>query len=162
MIPQGECATMSSIITFLGSFFYTGFFPFAPATFASLVFCVIYLIPGCDMIASPIVLAVTLAASIPIATQMEIKYGRDSGHIVIDEVVGLQVVFTVASPSVSGVALGFFLFRVFDIIKPFPVRKSQDLPRGYGVVCDDLLAGIYVRLGMIILSSVLPWFGEFN
>jgi phosphatidylglycerophosphatase A len=152
---------MSSIITFLGSFFYTGFFPFAPATFASLVFCAIYLIPGCEVIAHPIAFVATLLASIPIATQMEMRYGKDSGRIVIDEVVGMQVVFIGASPSLSGVILGFFLFRVFDIIKPFPVRRSQDLPRGYGVVCDDVLAGIYVRLAMIILSSAAPRLGGF-
>jgi phosphatidylglycerophosphatase A len=152
---------MRFIITFLGSFFYTGFFPFAPATFASLVFCAIYLIPGCDVIAAPVVLAVTLVVSIPIATRMEKTYGKDSGRIVIDEVVGMQVVFVGAAPSLGGVALGFLLFRVFDIIKPFPVRRSQDLPGGYGVVCDDVLAAIYVRIAMIILSAAAPWLGEF-
>jgi phosphatidylglycerophosphatase A len=152
---------MRSIVTFLGSFFYTGFFPFAPATFASFVFCAIYLIPGCEVMANPVVLAVTLVASIPIATQMEMKYGKDSGRIVLDEVVGMQVVFVGASPTLSGVVLAFFLFRAFDIIKPFPVRRSQDLPRGYGVVCDDVLAGIYVRLAMIILSSSAPRLGGF-
>ncbi len=153
---------MQFLITFLGSFFYTGFFPFAPATFASLVFCVIYLIPGGEVVANPLVFAVTLLASVPIATQMELKYGKDSGHIVIDEVVGMQVVLIGASPSLSGVILGFLLFRVFDIVKPFPVRRSQDLPRGYGVVCDDLLAGLYVRLLLVILSLIAPWIGRFS
>jgi phosphatidylglycerophosphatase A len=152
---------MSSLITFIGSFAYTGFFPFAPATFASLVFCVIYLIPGGDVIASPLVFAITLVASIPIASKMELKYGTDPGCVVLDEVVGMQIVFLGASPSLGGVVLGFMLFRVFDILKPFPVQKSQDLPRGYGIVCDDLLAGLYVRLAMIILSAVTPWFGQF-
>jgi phosphatidylglycerophosphatase A len=152
---------MRFIVTFLGSFFYTGFFPFAPATFASFIFCAIYLLPGCEIVAAPVVFAVTLVVSIPIATQMEKKYGKDSGRIVIDEIVGLQIVFMGATPSLSGVVLGFFLFRFFDIVKPFPVRRSQDLPRGYGVVCDDLLAGIYVRLAMIILSAAAPRLGGF-
>jgi phosphatidylglycerophosphatase A len=121
---------MKFLTTFLGSFCFTGFFPFAPATFASLVFCAIYLIPGGEVIANPLVFGVTLLASIPIATQMELKYGRDAGCIVIDEVVGMQVVFIGAAPSLGGVALGFLLFRIFDIIKPFPVQRSQDLPRG--------------------------------
>ncbi|MFH1754823.1 MAG: phosphatidylglycerophosphatase A [Candidatus Latescibacterota bacterium] len=152
---------MNSLITFFGSFFYTGFFPVAPATFASFVFAALYLIPGGEVIAGPVALVCTLVASIPIATRMELKYGNDSGHIVIDEVVGMQIVLVAASPTVAGVALGFFLFRVFDIIKPFPIRKSQDIPRGYGVVCDDVLAGIYVRVAMIILSSFFPWIGTF-
>jgi len=159
--PRQEGVCVRSIVTFLGSFFYTGFFPFAPATFASFVFCAIYLIPGGEAIAHPLVFAGTLIASIPIATHMEKKYGKDSGHIVIDEVVGMQVIFIGASPSLSGVALGFVLFRIFDIIKPFPVGRSQDLPGGYGVVCDDVLAGIYVRLLLVILSPVLPWAGVF-
>ena len=107
------------------------------------------------------VLAATLIVSVPVSSKMEKKYGEDASYIVLDEIVGMQIVFTASSPSLGGVLLGFFLFRVFDVIKPFPVRRSQDLPRGYGVVCDDFLAGLYVRLLMIILAYFFSGIGEF-
>ena len=113
-------------------------------------------------LASPVVALVTLVASVPVSTQLEKVYGRDAGCIVIDEVVGMQVILIWAHPTLLGVALAFFLFRLFDIIKPFPARRSQKLPRGYGVVCDDLLAGLYTRLALILIGLVWPGIGGFT
>ncbi len=152
---------MNFFLVFFGSFGFTGFFPFAPASFASLIFAVIYLLPGGAVIAHPIVLAATLFLSIPVATRMEKRFGNDASCIVIDEVVGMQVIFTFARPGFVGVLLAFFLFRIFDVVKPFHIRISQNLPGGYGVVCDDLLAGLYVRLAMVILAYFFPVFGRF-
>ena len=152
---------MNFLVKLLGSFCFSGFFPFAPATFASLVFAVIYLLPGGEVIAHPIALVGTLFLSIPISTKMEKIYGKDARCIVIDEVVGMQVVFSGASTGFYGVLLGFFLFRIFDVIKPFPARRSQNLPGGYGIVCDDFLAGLYARLILVIFAYFFPGVGRF-
>ncbi|NIM19664.1 MAG: phosphatidylglycerophosphatase A [Candidatus Latescibacteria bacterium] len=156
-----ESVRVNFLITLFGSFGFSGFFPFAPATFASLVFAAVLLIPGGPVIATPIVFAWTIVASVPIATRMEKRFGRDASCIVIDEVVGMQTVFAGAVPSAGGVLLGFFIFRIFDILKPFPIRRSQNLPGGYGVVCDDFLAGIYARIALIVLSYFIPGIGVF-
>jgi phosphatidylglycerophosphatase A len=148
--------------TILGTFGYTGFFPVAPATFASLVFVGVYLLPGGRFIAHPAVLLATLLISIPISTKLEGWYGHDAHCIVIDEVVGMQIVFTLAAPATTGLLLGFFFFRVFDVWKPFPARRSQDLPGGWGVVCDDVLAGLYGRAVMVIIAHFFPALGTFS
>ena len=154
---------MSFIVTFIGTFGYSGFFPFAPATFASLIFVLLYAgIPGGEWLANPIVALITLLASVPISTRLEKQYGHDAGRIVIDEVVGLQVIFLWAQPTLAGVILAFFLFRLFDIVKPFPAGRSQKLPGGYGVVCDDFLAGLYTRLALILVAMLFPGIGEFR
>ena len=141
----------------LGTFFYTGFFPFAPATFATLVFILAYaLIPGGEVLAHPVVLLVTVIVSVPVATQVEKRYGTDARCIVIDEVVGTQIALTLAEPTTFGLVAAFVLFRFFDIVKPFPAGRSQRLPRGYGVVADDVIAGLYTRLTLIVLSLVAP------
>jgi len=153
---------MNAIVTFIGSFAFTGFFPIAPATFACLVYCVLYaFVPGGEWLAHPLVALVTLVVSVPIATRMEKTYGHDAGKIVIDEVVGMQVILTLAHPTLVGLVAAFFVFRLFDIVKPPPVRRSQDLPRGWGVVIDDFLAGIYSRIVLVLLAWVYPSVGSF-
>lgn len=154
---------MNTVVKALGSFFFTGYFPVAPATFASLVFVLVYgLVPGGEILAHPVTCVVTLIVSIPLATRMESFYGRDPSCVVIDEVVGMQVALVGAGGvGAWGLLAVFFVFRFFDIAKPYPVNRSQQLPGGYGVVVDDLLAGIYTRITMILLSFIMPALGSF-
>lgn len=154
---------MLAVIRFIGTFAYTGFFPVAPATFASLVFALAYFfVPGGDWLAHPIVALFTLVISVPISTQLERRYGRDPSCVVIDEVVGMQVILVGAGgASLGAVTAAFLLFRVFDIAKPFPAGRSQRLPRGWGVVADDVFAGIYARAVLMLLGLIWPAAGVF-
>ena len=153
---------MNLLITLIGTFGYTGFFPIAPATFASFVFVLIYwVVPGGEYLAHPIVVLITLIVSVPISTRLEQRYGHDAGRIVIDEVVGMQAVLVFAKPTLWGIILAFFLFRFFDIVKVFPAGRAQSLPRGYGVVCDDVIAGIYSRISLVLLALLIPSIGTF-
>jgi phosphatidylglycerophosphatase A len=93
---------------------------------------------------------------------MEKFYGNDPSCVVIDEVVGMQVILVGASGiGIWGGLVAFFVFRVFDVLKPFPVNRSQKLPGGWGVVIDDLLAGVYSRIVMVLLSLLVPSLGRF-
>ncbi|UCG51208.1 MAG: phosphatidylglycerophosphatase A [Candidatus Latescibacterota bacterium] len=153
---------MRIISTAIGTFFFTGFFPVVPATFACLVFSLIYtLVPGGEILTHPLVALATLIVSVPISTYLEKRYGRDARCIVIDEVVGMQIVLVFALPTTLGIVVAFFLFRFFDIAKPFPVGRSQNLPAGWGVVCDDFLAGVYARVTLIVIAWVVPAIGRF-
>lgn len=153
---------MQFLITLIGTFVYTGFFPIAPATFASFVFALLYwLVPGGEYLAHPVVVLITLIVSVPVSTQLERRYGHDAGRIVIDEVVGMQMILVFAEPTRAGVILAFFLFRFFDIVKVYPADRAQSLPRGYGVVCDDVIAGIYSRISLILLGLLVPAIGRF-
>ena len=79
---------------------------------------------------------------------------KDSPHIVIDEIVGLQYTMFLATPTVLHVFLGFALFRFFDIVKCFPASYFQRrLLGGYGVVADDIVAGIYSKVVLLFLTE---------
>lgn len=86
----------------------------------------------------------------------EISGAKDPSQIVIDEISGQLIALTplAASPSVAGVIAAFVLFRLFDITKPYPIRKLEALPRGWGVMSDDALAGLYAAA---ILSLAILW-----
>lgn len=154
---------MSFIVKLIATFGFTGYFPVAPATFASAVFAAIYaLVPGGEVIAHPIVCLITLVVSVPVSTQLEKQYGKDPGRVVIDEVVGMQVVLVGAADVGGwGILLAFFLFRVFDVVKPFPAGRSQRLPAGWGIVADDVLAGLYTRIVLVVLAVFFPNIGSF-
>ena len=77
---------------------------------------------------------------------------KDARCIVIDEIAGFQWSLFLIEPTALNVILGFFLFRLFDIIKPFPARLFEErLPGGLGVVADDLAAGVYANVALQIL-----------
>jgi phosphatidylglycerophosphatase A len=143
----------------LATGFGMGFLPFAPATGASLAVALALLaIPSWT---DPLALGIAILALTPLAVwasgEAERELGRDARPIVIDEVVGMLVaVWAVPMAGRTAVTLGlaFLLFRLFDIAKPFPIRRSQDLPGGWGVVVDDLLAGIASNL---VLRLALGW-----
>ncbi|MDP7340098.1 MAG: phosphatidylglycerophosphatase A [Vicinamibacterales bacterium] len=70
---------------------------------------------------------------------------RDPGLVVIDEVAGMLVTLVAVPVGFSGALVGFFAFRLFDIVKPFPARQAERLPGGWGVMVDDLVAGVYAQ-----------------
>ncbi len=141
------------LVTLFGSFFYTGFFPFAPATFASMVWLLVWLfVPGGHWMAHWAVIAGLIPVAIFLAHIMEKYYGEDAPCIVIDEVVGMQITLMLSTVSIKAGVAGFVLFRIFDIVKPFPAGRSQRLPGGLGVVIDDVLAGLYALAVMTLLG----------
>jgi phosphatidylglycerophosphatase A len=75
-----------------------------------------------------------------------LKYdGKDPSYIVIDELAGMFVAMAGHKPTALNIISGFILFRIFDIIKPYPIRRVERLKGGYGVVADDVLAGIFAN-----------------
>ncbi len=87
------------------------------------------------------------------------KYkGEDPGYIVIDELAGMFITMAGHKPSLIMIIAGFFLFRIFDIIKPFPVHAVERYRKGYGIMADDILAGIYANiilwLGYLLVRGV--------
>ena len=129
----------------------TGYSPFAPGTVGTLVGIPCYFI--FSGMTWPIqflsVVAFTFLA-VYYAGKAEILFGeKDPPRIVIDEIVGLQWALLFITPTCVHIGLGFLFFRFFDIVKPFPVNVFQDrLPGGWGIVADDVMAGIY---GNIVL-----------
>jgi len=99
-----------------------------------------------------LLIVVVVAVGIPASTLEARGCGKkDPSHVVIDEVAG-QLVTLIACPIVwQALLAGFILFRVFDIVKPPPVRSLERLPEGTGIVVDDLGAGLYALIALQLL-----------
>jgi phosphatidylglycerophosphatase A len=96
--------------------------------------------------------AIATAIGIPAATAISRASGRkDPQHVVIDEVAGQMIALIAAPVNWRVVLAGFILFRAFDITKPWPIRKLEELPEGTGIVVDDLGAGVYALVTMQLL-----------
>jgi phosphatidylglycerophosphatase A len=153
---------MHRLNTALASFLYTGFFPVAPATFATAVFLALYAwVPGGAGLAHWAVLLATAIVSVPSSGAMEARHGKDPHCVVIDEVVGIQIALVGAAPTLPGLVVAFLAFRLFDIWKPFPINALQSLPGGWGIVADDAVAGVYTRVVLIGGGLLFPSLGRF-
>jgi phosphatidylglycerophosphatase A len=82
---------------------------------------------------------------------------KDPGTIVIDEVAGMTLAVLPFAPTLTVLAVGFVLFRVFDVVKPFPARSSQHAAGGIGIMVDDLIAGLYALIVIVIGRAVFAW-----
>jgi phosphatidylglycerophosphatase A len=83
--------------------------------------------------------------------RVEKDWGKDSSRVVIDEVAGMCISLLFIPVSIQWVLIGLVLFRFFDIVKPFYIRKAEALPAGWGVMADDVLAGVYSNLVLQII-----------
>jgi phosphatidylglycerophosphatase A len=81
---------------------------------------------------------------------------KDPGAIVVDEVAGMTLSIAAVAPTPAAIVAGFVLFRAFDIVKPFPANAAQRLPGGLGIMLDDLIAGLYA-LVLLILAGRAGW-----
>jgi phosphatidylglycerophosphatase A len=165
------------LVLFVAQGFGVGRIPFAPGTFGSVLgfgwFAVLLLSGRLWVVFAASALAAVLAVWLCGAAE-RILGQKDPGSVVLDEIVAIPFCFgswvalsvwhggalptAVELFSQSNWPLVFFVFaafRFFDILKPWPVRQSQALPGGWGVVVDDLLAGVYVALGVLVYR--LAW-----
>src|SRR5271166_36335 len=160
--PTEAVATSSTApawATLVATFFGAGQLRPGPGTWGSLAATLLWwalasLLPSGARV--PVILALIVASTaigIPAATLEARGCGKeDPSHVVIDEVAG-QMVTLIACPILwKPLLAGFILFRAFDIVKPFPIRRLENLPGGTGIMVDDLGAGIY---GLIVLQLLL-------
>jgi phosphatidylglycerophosphatase A len=140
-----------------------GYFPIAPGTAGSLVGVAV--VAGLGMLplhrtaAVGVLAAATLALfslGVWAAGEAEEFFGRtDPGQVVVDEVVGQMVTLLLFPHSRWKWLLGgFLLFRFFDIVKPFPARQAERIPRGWGIMVDDVAAGLYGSAVLAVIGLV--------
>jgi len=138
-----------------------GFAPKAPGTAGSIVGVAIYLF--LDRATSgayyPHAIIFFFVAGVWASSRVECLWGHDAQRIVIDEVVGQMITFGMAagrhSLSAIYVILGFGLFRLFDIVKPFPIRRLERFKSGFGVILDDVGAGLYALVVLTLIEHLL-------
>jgi phosphatidylglycerophosphatase A len=123
--------------------------------------------PAARLTATTVLVTMATVAGIWAAgVEAERRGSADPGPVVIDEVAGQWLTYLLALPYLSlagwqslagAVALGFFLFRLFDIAKPWPVNRLEHLPGGLGIMADDLAAGIYAGASLIGIAHWTNW-----
>jgi len=145
--------TIASIIATAGGI---GFLVKGGGTAAAVVFCIAWYFFPMGYVYQALLLAVLLVAGIWSASKMEAVWEHDSNKIVIDEVAGMMITLAFLPQKGVYIITGCVLFRFFDILKPLGIRRAELLPRGMGVMADDVLAGIYAQL--ILRAMVMAKF----
>ena len=152
---------------------FTGYVPWASGTFGSLVGLLVLLIPGAEQpLTLGLMILLASAAGIPAAaavarsegnrltpsaaaTKKALRLGKhgvpDPSIVVIDEVVGMWITLFMIPKTTAAYLLGLALFRALDIVKPEPARTLERIPNGWGIMLDDVIAGLYANLGLRVL-----------
>jgi phosphatidylglycerophosphatase A len=147
------------LAVFLATVGYCGYSPIAPGTVGSAAGLVAYLLVWWTR--SPFLeaglIAVTFAGGTWAATHAERYFGGiDPGPVVIDEVLGMLVTLAFIPVGWSAAIVGFVVFRVFDVIKPFPADRLETFHGGFGIMADDAMAGVYANIVLRILMWLVP------
>lgn len=150
---------MTRLAVVIATVAFCGYAPVAPGTFGSAAGLVVYLIVWWTR--SPAIEVALIAATFVLgvwsATLAERHFGgTDPGPVVIDEVLGMLVTLAFIPVGLSGALAGFVLFRILDVIKPFPADRFERLHGGLGIMADDAMAGIYANLCLRLVMWLVP------
>jgi len=147
--PQSRTPYLSLAIA---TVFGVGYAPVAPGTFGSLVGLLIWpLLPASATVQSIVIVVLFVLGSVTGSAAERYYARRDPRHVVLDEVMGMLItLYLVPVGWVAGVC-GFLLFRLADVVKPFPANRLEALPGGVGVMADDGMAAIYAALALRII-----------
>ena len=159
--PSAAAANM------LATGFYSGYCPVAPGTAGTLaaaagVYLLSFAFPALAMPLESCLLAVfttalgILCANVVCDSQLYGADNKDPKQIVIDEFSGYFVTIIGLEHNIASLAVAFACFRLFDILKPPPIKRLERLPRGWGIVLDDVLAGVYAALLARIVLHIAP------
>jgi phosphatidylglycerophosphatase A len=154
----------------VGTFFGVGLLKPGPGTWGSVVAMLLWalavipstrraypgeldLVYGVNILLRVFAVIVATAIGIPAATRVGQESGReDPGHVVIDEVAGQWLTLVVCRPDWPHALVALALFRLFDITKPWPIRKLEALPGGWGIMLDDLAAGLFALIVLLVIQ----------
>jgi phosphatidylglycerophosphatase A len=149
---------MNRVGLFIATCGYLGYVPIAPGTFGSAAgLAVFFAVRSTGSMGVELAAIVVLfAIGVWSGTLAEHHFGGvDPGPVVLDEVVGMLITLAFIPVNVTGAIVGFLVFRIFDVVKPWPSARFEHLPGGLGVMADDGMAAIYGNLvmrGLIVLA----------
>ena len=152
-MTQSRPAMALAIATVAG----IGYAPVAPGTFGSAAGLVLWwLVPASTVLQLALVALVAIGGTWAATAAEAHFHTTDPGAVVVDEVAGMLLTLLLVPVSWKGAILGFLLFRLFDIIKPFPARRLEQLHGGVGVMADDLAAAVYANLALRACLWLVP------
>lgn len=150
---------MQRLGLFIATCGYLGYVPIAPGTFGSAAgLAVFYAVRSSGSATVELAAIVVLfAIGVWAGTAAEHHFGGiDPGPVVLDEVVGMLITLALLPVNLTGAIVGFLIFRVLDVVKPWPSAQFEKLPGGLGVMADDGMAAIYGNIVMQVLIALLP------
>ena len=150
---------MTRLAVFISTFGYCGYAPVAPGTVGSAAGLLVYLLvwwTGSRAVELGLI-AGLFGAGVWAGTTAERYFGGiDPGPVVIDEVVGMLITLAFIPVGLTGALAGFVLFRIFDVIKPYPAGRLERLHGGLGVMADDAMAAVYANVSLHALLWMFP------
>lgn len=148
---------VARLATVVGTGLGAGYSPIAPGTAGSLVGLALFW--PMQRLSGPFQVALVVLAffvGVFASSVVAERAGRkDPGLVTVDEVVGMWTSLLFVPLTPVTLAAGFFLFRLLDVLKPYPARALEDLPGGWGIMSDDLMAGLYANLAL--RAALLAW-----
>ena len=146
---------MKNAIKLIASFFYLGYFPVIPGTFASAAAVLLYFAVRSNFFFYTVLMIVVTGLGFLICGRAErIFQEEDSPKIVIDEVAGLLLAFWGLRLDWLLIIVGFFIFRALDAVKIFPANRLERMGGSLGIMGDDLVAGLYTNIVLQIVTRV--------
>ena len=138
---------------------YLGYVPIAPGTFGSAAGLVVF--AAVHWAGSPAfelaLIAFLFAIGVWSGNAAERHFGGvDPAPVILDEVVGMLITLALIPVNLPGAIVGFLLFRLLDVIKPWPANRMEALPGGLGVMADDAMAAVYANLSLRLTMWLLP------
>ena len=153
---------MNRLGLFIATCAFIGYVPVAPGTFGSAAGLVVFFAVRGTGSASLELAAIVIVFAVGVwsATVAERHLGDvDPAPVVIDEVAGMLITLAFLPVDLTGALVGFLIFRLFDVVKPWPSSRLERLPGGFGIMADDAMAGVYGQLVMRgLIALALGWF----
>lgn len=153
-MTKRSTATTNNVLHLFVTLGPVGYLPYAPGTYGSALACILlYFFPS--VFTHPLFILIFIAVSLVVLNNIVLE-GNDPGYVIIDEVAGMFVAMAGHSITFLNLLAGFILFRFFDIIKPYPIKRVEALRKGYGILADDVLAGVFANILIILGRMILP------
>ena len=142
----------------LATGFWSGYFPITPGTFGSIPpWLIAYFLIQDNQLWLTMAASAATIVSVWSAGEAEKELGHDARKIVIDEWAGMFITLLFVPYSLINYAIAFFVFRALDVIKIYPARLSEQLPAGWGVTMDDVVAGVQSNLVTHLIIWLINW-----
>jgi len=147
-------ATTNSVFHLFVTLGPIGYLPYAPGTYGSVLACILLYFFS-SVFTHPLFVLIFTVVSLIVLNSLTLEVS-DPGYIIIDEVAGMFIAMAGQGVTFLSLLAGFVLFRFFDIVKPYPIRRVEALPKGYGILADDIVAGVFANLLLILGRRMLP------
>ena len=139
----------------LGTLFGIGYLPIMPGTYASLAGLLLYLLIRRNLFIYLTVTTIVIVVGFIVSNKAQnIFKTKDPSKFVIDELCGILIVYFFIPFKISNIILGFIIFRLLDILKVYPIYKLERLRKGWGIMLDDIAAGVFTNIVLQILGYI--------